>query len=287
MQHCINRILFFTLSAILIAVPHSVSAAQRTLTKAEAALVGSYRCRSYNVSGGGGGNCRLMPPIILKKDGTYSISSERGTFKVKKRKLMLSAGKIRGKGSLSADNKAMSFTYLYRGWKHVIVYAHEGKAILIEKPISPVVSSVPLELTINFPASDGSVAWINVISLVPQGHTLNSAPYRAESLAIQEGRSNTVYASYSGAKEIPTGAVYDVYASSGIDSQKIGTIDLLEPKGPVKSIMNVLSAGSPQAAAPVATPETPASVMPSSPPSERTAAPQSCNPGLPHYAGGC
>lgn len=297
----------FVLAALLAAsFPAFVSAAKkvRVLTSAEKKILGSYRCRSYNVSGGGGGNCRLAPPIVLKADGTYSMSSERGTFSLKKGKLFLSKSQLRGPGKVMISPPTITFGYTYKGWKHVVTYARTSTAreVIAEKkpPVQETITNdekidridqddmqkkisipetVPVELTIVFPESSSS-SWVNVISLIPQGYTPASAPYRPESLAIQEGRSSTFYASYYGAKEVMTGKVYDVYASSGFDSQKVGSVDLVSPTGLVKAVLTVPSAASSPASTDVTT--SPSAVVNSSSPAATP-----CNPGLPHYAGGC
>ncbi len=81
---------------------------------------GTYRCLSYNVSGGGG-SCRLAPPIVLKPDGTYDISGEHGTYEIKGDQIFLSESKIRGPGKIRAGNQLM-FEYNYRGMQHTVTY---------------------------------------------------------------------------------------------------------------------------------------------------------------------
>lgn len=83
-------------------------------------IVGNYRCLSYNVSGGGG-SCRLAPPLVLNANGTYRMSSERGTWRVVGDRVTFSESKIRGPGKLMKDNRIV-FKYTYRGWQHTITY---------------------------------------------------------------------------------------------------------------------------------------------------------------------
>ncbi len=83
-------------------------------------IAGHYRCLSYNVSGGGG-SCRLAPPLTLNANGTYGMSSERGTWRVVGDRVHLSGSKIRGPGKLSKDNRII-FEYTHRGWQHTITY---------------------------------------------------------------------------------------------------------------------------------------------------------------------
>ena len=82
---------------------------------------GQYRCWSYNVSGGGG-SCRLAPPLVLNSDGTYQMSSERGTYKVQGAKVILSESRIRGPGTLQDGNRIV-FEYDYKGMHHTVTYA--------------------------------------------------------------------------------------------------------------------------------------------------------------------
>jgi hypothetical protein len=83
-------------------------------------LAGQYRCWSYNVSGGGG-SCRLAPPLVLNSDGTYQMSSEKGTYKVEDGKVVLSESKIRGPGKLEAGNHIV-FEYDLKGMHHTVTY---------------------------------------------------------------------------------------------------------------------------------------------------------------------
>jgi len=92
---------------------------QQSASRTSAA--GTYRCWSYNVSGGGSGNCRLFAPLVLKKDGTYSLSSEKGIFTISGDSLTLSESKIRGIGKLIADTQ-IRFEYDYNKWHHVLTY---------------------------------------------------------------------------------------------------------------------------------------------------------------------
>ena len=87
---------------------------------------GQYRCWSYNVSGGGG-SCRLAPPLVLNSDGTYQMSSEKGTYKVQDGRLVLSESKIRGPGKLQGGNRII-FEYDYKGMRHTVTYACQSCA---------------------------------------------------------------------------------------------------------------------------------------------------------------
>lgn len=83
-------------------------------------LSGTYRCSSYDVSGGSG-SCRNMQPIILGTDSTYQMFPERGTYKVDGDRIMLSESPYRGAGQLQNGNQIV-FEYEHRGLRHTVVY---------------------------------------------------------------------------------------------------------------------------------------------------------------------
>ncbi len=282
---------------------------KRTLSIMENRLVGSYRCSSYNVSGGGGANCRLTPPIVFSPDGSYRMSSEKGTFKVLKGKVVLSASKLRGPGTVSTDARSVRFSYTYRGWKHVVTYLREGKASrgsvadaptkLVDteqtketESVPQIPRTIPVELLLNFAEADASPDWINVIMLVPQGSTPETSSYRAEALAVLAGR-HALTASFTDRKEINTGAIYDIYTSSGFETLKIGSVDLRTPTALVKQTFTVTQPNTPveptaPSAATSSPVQQPAPAQVSTSPQQtapQTAAP--CNPNVPRYAGGC
>lgn len=76
---------------------------------------------------------------------------------------------------------------------------------------------VPVELTIRFSPSDGSVGWINGVALMPDG-----AKTGPRALGRTDGKL-TVTASF---RAVETGRVYIVYASSGLERRPVGRIDL-------------------------------------------------------------
>ncbi|HYD78181.1 MAG TPA: hypothetical protein VEC06_00090 [Paucimonas sp.] len=81
---------------------------------------GTYRCWSYNVSGGGG-TCRLAPPIVINPDGTYQESRTSGTYQASGGRITFSESKIRGSGHI-ADHNRIVFEYDYNGRRHTVTY---------------------------------------------------------------------------------------------------------------------------------------------------------------------
>ncbi len=187
-------------------------------------LAGSYRCYSYNVSGGGGGNCRLFAPIILKADGTYSVSSEQGTYRVEGDTIILSESKLRGPGTLLEDNLQMRFEYDYNGWHHVITYLKES----LEPTSSPTVSSknasIEITLHITFPEGDYLADNINTITLVDK----ESGKQVAQSLAYAIDRQTleSWFGKRPPKEGVSVGRVYNVLGSSGFGDYKVGELDL-------------------------------------------------------------
>ncbi len=83
-------------------------------------LSGTYRCWSFNV-GGAGKSC-TSPPIVFNANGSYSMSSERGTYMVNGNTVVLSESKIRGPGTLLEDKRQIRFEYSYNGLAQTITY---------------------------------------------------------------------------------------------------------------------------------------------------------------------
>ncbi len=249
------RMLFVALSASLLVVPMNISAAQKRVpTKMEKSLAGLYRCASYNVSGSGGGNCRLMPPLVLKKDGTYAMSSEKGTFAVtRKGKLSLSASKLRGEGVISRDKLTFTFTYSYRGWKHTLSYRKELGARANVAPVSPVVPGtqeakttaqperleIPVQLVLQYPAKDSGLGGITTIELVPEGSDVKMASYKPTTIAVYDG-DRTIVGSFYKATNMPlNGTVYKVYANTGFAQTEVGALDLTKTTTEIKAVIMV------------------------------------------------
>ena len=187
-------------------------------------LMGSYRCYSYNVSGGGGGNCRLFAPIVLKKDGTYSMSSEKGTYSASGNMVILSGSKLRGPGTVIDGNK-LRFEYDYNGWHHTLTYLREEGINPEEKTSTSKSKIVILDLTMTFPKGYG-IDWFNAVELVP--HSDGVLTYFA--IAYAENRS-TLKAYFNAVKKLKSGDIYDVFASTGTDRVKIGSVDLVNSTG--------------------------------------------------------
>lgn len=141
---------------------------------AQALQPGTYRCYSYNVSGGGGGNCRIAPPIVINTDGTYRESSTSGTYRIDGNLIRLSQSTIRGPGKLSGGNQ-ITFEYDYKGWRHTVTYlCQDCNSASVTPSGSAAVAAgtapVRAEVRLQFPRSDGFLGWVNAAYLIPREH---------------------------------------------------------------------------------------------------------------------
>lgn len=223
--------------------PSSASTATTSTTPSNASLAGSYRCWSYNVSGSGGGDCRLYAPIVLTAQGTYSMSSEQGTYTVSGTIINLSESKIRGPGTLVGGTQ-IRFEYDYNGWHHVITYLKESGTATSSS--SGQVSEVPVQITLEYPVKDSALNSIITLDLVPEGENITTAPYKPTAIAVWDG-DRRVTASFHKATNTPrTGIRYTVYANWGAESNAVGMIDLTQATTQVVAVIKVSSAGESQ-----------------------------------------
>lgn len=189
-------------------------------------ISGSFRCWSYNVSGGGGGNCRLFAPIEIRMDGTYSMSSESGTYKIEEDTIHLSESKIRGVGEIIDGNK-IRFEYDYNGWHHILTYLKDGVEPFEETSATEnVMREIPVEIVLNFDRSDGSLDYFSTMMLVPEGETIETAKYTPTALAVYDGEKTVSGSFHKQTNRPKTGGVYTIYLGSGTQNIKIGILDL-------------------------------------------------------------
>lgn len=206
--------------------------AENKATTPQGKISGTYRCWSYNVSGGSG-NCRIAPPIILNTDGTYSMSSEKGTYKIQGSTITLSQSKIRGPGTIVEGNK-IRFEYNYNGLQHTITYlkdaGDDGKVSGEE---------VVVELTLQYDAKDSSLGYIGTVVLVPKGENIETASYQPTAIALYDGEKKITASFFKQTNKVKNGRIYEVYTSSGSENRLVGIIDLTNAKGAVNKIINV------------------------------------------------
>jgi hypothetical protein len=136
---------------------------------AGAAPAGTYRCWQYNVSGGGG-SCRLAPPIVLRSDGTYQESRTVGTYEVKGNRIFFSRSTIRGPGRIEGGNR-IRFEYDYKGFHHDVTYlCRDCRPASSRRETTPSASAdatVDLSVKLRFNPSEGDMGWAATAHLVP------------------------------------------------------------------------------------------------------------------------
>jgi len=151
-------------SVVLMLLPGAAAALQH----------GTYRCWSYNVSGSGGGNCRLAPPITLRPDGSYEESATRGTYQLSGERIHFSRSTVRGPGLIVAENQ-ITFEYDYRNWRHTVTYlCQDCNSASVTSSVSSATPAgtapVRAEIRLQFPRPDGFMGWVNAAYLIPREH---------------------------------------------------------------------------------------------------------------------
>lgn len=193
---------------------------------------GTYRCRSYNVSGAGG-NCATMPPLVLYPDGSYQYSSTRGHWRTHNGTLFLSASTLWGPGKIIGQH-SVRFEYDYRGWHHVVTFVcsncMEQSDAQIESPTPTVTrkSFVGVSLTLEF---DSPVSGVSTFTIIPAevapGYTHN-APLpegSVQGLAWEKTRTTVALATNTHNK-LETGKRYVIFLSWPSETIPVAILEL-------------------------------------------------------------
>ena len=195
---------------------------------------GTYRCSSYNVSGGGG-SARNMPPLVLNADGSYRFSSTRGRWAVRGGRLLLSSSRIWGPGEILGPG-TIRFTYDYRGWRQVVTWTCQACAGGDREPAGAAVArgpahagaSVGVSLTLEFTRSVGGVSgFVIVPAAAARGYTRN-APLPAgavEGLAWTRGATEVVLQT-SRDNQLASGRRYVVFLAWPAEIVPVAVLDL-------------------------------------------------------------
>lgn len=239
-------------AVVLLFVPSSVSALQ----------FGTYRCWSYNVSGGGG-SCRLAAPIVINADGTYQESSTRGTYRVAGDRIQFSESTIRGPGTLAGENQIV-FEYDYGGRRHNVTYLCQdcaaGRASATSVPGASAPSArVWAQVRLQFARPDGFLNWANSAHLVPfeqarqfaSGGSATPPPGSSTGSAYMDDRQ-TVIANF---RQATGGRDYVIFLDSGRERIPVGNLHL--PVSPAEQTLTINASLTPSsierpAAAPIA-----------------------------------
>ncbi len=210
---------------------------------------GTYRCWSYNVSGGAG-NCRLAPPIIIEADGTYRESSTTGTYRVTGEGIHFSASSIRGPARLSAKNQ-ITFEYDYRGWRHTVTYlCQDCTEAGATAPGSTQADGPPsrgtlvwADLRLQFDRTDSYLTSVNTADLVPAEKAAQFAASGARvppagsatGSAFRDGRQSMVVV--ANFRRVPGGRRYVVFLNSGF--QRVPVAEVFIPASPVEQTIEL------------------------------------------------
>lgn len=215
-------------------------AALLTPAAASALQFGSYRCWSYNVSGGGG-NCRLAAPIVIRADGSYQESSTAGTYRIVGKRIHFSQSTVRGPGVIAAENK-ISFDYDYRGWHHTVTYLCQdcGATSGSARPTAAA-ATVWAAVRLNFDRTDGYLDWATSAHLVPAAQAAQFAasstaalpPGSATGSAYADGKQ-TVVANF---RQAAGGQNYIVFLDSGRERIPVAAVYL--PAAPAEQTLSV------------------------------------------------
>jgi len=164
---------------------------------------------------------------VLQAAGQYQMSSEHGTYSVRNNRIFLSESKIRGAGRLQGGNEIV-FEYTYRGLQQTVTYRREaGAAAANATSAAGETRFVPVSITMEFSATDGSVDWINTANLVAEGGAKADS---YETLAVTDGKQ-TVKAYF---KAVATGRIYTLLVGSGFETRALAKVDLRNATAPVQ-----------------------------------------------------
>ena len=143
---------------------------------------GTYRCSSYNVSGGGG-SCRNLAPLVLHPDGSYQYSSTRGRWSVRNDTLFLSQSKLWGPGKILGRG-TIRMEYDYQGWHHVVTWSCQECASAVPRDAGsaaapgavPSGSYVGVSLVLEFGVAVGGVSGFTLVPAESSRSYTHNAP---------------------------------------------------------------------------------------------------------------
>lgn len=210
---------------------------------ASALQIGTYRCASYNVSGGGG-SCRLASPIVINADGTYKESSTTGNYRVSGDRIEFSQSTIRGPGTISGNQ--IHFEYDYRGWRHSVTYAcQDCSAATPGGRLPPAAAArgapVWVQVRMAFQRPDGFLGWANSAHLVPVEAAAGfaaaagaSPPPGSATGSAYADRDNVVVGNF---RQATGGRDYVVFLDSGRERIAVGRLHL--PAAPSEQTLSI------------------------------------------------
>ncbi len=192
---------------------------------------GSYRCSSYNVSGGGG-SCRTMQPLVLRADGTYQHSSTQGRWSAQGGKLHLSESRLWGTGEILGKD-TIRFEYDYRDWRHTVTWICQecgyGEAPRPSTPAAaPQGGYMGVSLTLEFGTRIGGVSGFVIIPAESARSYTHNAPLpegAVQGLAWESG-ATSVALSTNRNNKLRSGRQYVVFLAWPRETIPVALLDL-------------------------------------------------------------
>jgi len=195
---------------------------------------GSYRCASYNVSGGGG-SCHNMPRLVLNPDGSYQFSSTRGRWSIQHGKLVLSESRLWGAGEILGHD-TIRFEYDYRSWRHVVTWIcqacaraeADGAGSAAGRGSVAGGSDVGLSLTLEFDQAIGGVSGFVIVPAAhARGYTHNAPlPKGAVQGLVRETSATAVALATNKDNKLRSGRRYVVFLSWPRETIPVAILDV-------------------------------------------------------------
>lgn len=195
---------------------------------------GTYRCSSYNASGGGG-SCRSTQPLRLNPDGSYQYSSTRGRWSVGNGKLLLSESRLWGPGEILGSH-TVRFEYDYRGWHHVVTWICQECAYVEPKETGSAETRgsavkgfyVGVSITLEFDTDVGGVSSFTIVPTELARSYTHNAPLpegSVQGLAWETSRTAVALATNRNNK-LMSGKQYVVFLSWPRETIPVAILDL-------------------------------------------------------------
>ena len=228
-----------TLLALCLTMLGCLGVAPAALAQGGTLTPGSYRCASYNVSGGGG-SCRNMPRLLLHADQSYQFSSTQGRWLAQDGRLQLSESKLWGPGQILGPD-TVRFDYDYRGWHHTVTWICQpcGSAPISAPSTqrgSTTASTAPggtggyrgVSLTLEFASAVGGVSGFTIVPAESAPAYTHNAPLpqgAVQGLARELGAKSVALATHAGNK-LRSGRQYVVFLAWPRETLPVATFTL-------------------------------------------------------------
>jgi hypothetical protein len=212
-----------------------ITAAPSASAQSGGLVPGTYRCSSYNVSGGGG-SCRTAQPLVLSPDGSYRYSSTVGHWTVDQGRLLLSRSTLWGPGEI-LGSQAIRFAYDYRGWRHTVTWTC-GECSPAVDPEEEGGHAAPgsyagVSLTLEFDTDIGGVSGFTIVPVESALEYTHNAPLPVGSVQglAWDTSSTTVDIATNRDNQLMSGKRYVVFLSWPRETIPVAILDLPPASG--------------------------------------------------------